>query len=62
MLPLLCGNRFLIFINSLKFVASVEHSGGQQVRLDLQKLAEFSLFPGQVNLWFREYNTCVQIC
>ncbi|XP_059657746.1 uncharacterized protein LOC132304194 [Cornus florida] len=28
--------------------SSVEHSGGQRVRLDLQKLNEFSVFPGQV--------------
>ncbi|KAK1438162.1 hypothetical protein QVD17_03965 [Tagetes erecta] len=26
----------------------VEHSGGQRVRLDLQKLDQFSIFPGQV--------------
>ncbi|GKD15499.1 DNA polymerase alpha subunit B [Tanacetum coccineum] len=28
--------------------SSVEHSGGQRVRLDLQKLDQFSIFPGQV--------------
>ncbi|KAH6818853.1 DNA polymerase alpha 2 [Perilla frutescens var. frutescens] len=28
--------------------SSVEHSGGQRVRLDLQKLNQFSVFPGQV--------------
>ncbi|KAK1365684.1 DNA polymerase alpha subunit B [Heracleum sosnowskyi] len=28
--------------------SSVEHSGGQRVRLDLQKLSQFSIFPGQV--------------
>lgn len=28
--------------------SSVEHSGGQRVRLDLQKLEQFSIFPGQV--------------
>nr|KAJ0209245.1 hypothetical protein LSAT_V11C400180730 [Lactuca sativa] len=28
--------------------SSVEHSGGQRVRLDLQKLDQFSLFPSQV--------------
>ncbi|KAL8552556.1 hypothetical protein ACS0TY_001301 [Phlomoides rotata] len=27
--------------------SSVEHSGGQRVRLDLQKLKQFSIFPGQ---------------
>lgn len=27
---------------------SVEHSGGQRVRLDLQKLDQFSIFPGQM--------------
>uniref|UniRef100_A0A7N0VL44 DNA polymerase alpha subunit B n=1 Tax=Kalanchoe fedtschenkoi TaxID=63787 RepID=A0A7N0VL44_KALFE len=27
---------------------SVEHSGGQRVRIDLQKLSQFSIFPGQV--------------
>ncbi|MQL85397.1 hypothetical protein Taro_017917 [Colocasia esculenta] len=34
--------------NSVLLQGSVEHSGGQRVRLDLQKLVEFSLFPGQV--------------
>lgn len=29
---------------------SVEHSGGQRVRLDLQKLNQFSIFPGQVRV------------
>ncbi|KAK9276974.1 hypothetical protein L1049_006513 [Liquidambar formosana] len=28
--------------------SSVGHSGGQRVRLDLQKLSQFSIFPGQV--------------
>lgn len=28
--------------------SSVEHSGGQRVRLDLQKMSQFSIFPGQV--------------
>ncbi|CAL5433537.1 unnamed protein product [Camellia sinensis] len=28
--------------------SSVEHSRGQRVRLDLQKLSQFSIFPGQV--------------
>ncbi|KAG2702654.1 hypothetical protein I3843_06G093400 [Carya illinoinensis] len=28
--------------------SSVEHSGGQRVRLELQKLSQFSVFPGQV--------------
>ncbi|KAK3040809.1 hypothetical protein RJ639_029153 [Escallonia herrerae] len=28
--------------------SSVKHSGGQRVRLDLQKLSQFSIFPGQV--------------
>ncbi|GJT18985.1 DNA polymerase alpha subunit B [Tanacetum coccineum] len=28
--------------------SSVEHSGGQRVHLDLQKLDQFSIFPGQV--------------
>ncbi|KZV39969.1 DNA polymerase alpha subunit B-like [Dorcoceras hygrometricum] len=28
--------------------SSVEHSGGQRVRLDFQKLNQFSVFPGQV--------------
>ncbi|XP_062157586.1 uncharacterized protein LOC133865235 [Alnus glutinosa] len=28
--------------------SSVEHSGGQRVRLELQKLNQFSVFPGQV--------------
>lgn len=27
---------------------SVEHSGGQRVRLELQNLNQFSIFPGQV--------------
>ena len=27
---------------------SVQHSGGQRVRLDLSKLNQFSIFPGQV--------------
>lgn len=33
---------------------SVEHSGGQRVRLDLQKLNQFSIFPGQVGLSFTQ--------
>ncbi|KAL5991145.1 hypothetical protein ACLOJK_012051 [Asimina triloba] len=31
-----------------QFEIGVEHSGGQHVRLDLQTLKQFSLFPGQV--------------
>lgn len=30
------------------YLNSVEHSGGQRVRLELQKLDQFSIFPGQV--------------
>ncbi|GKE08649.1 DNA polymerase alpha subunit B, partial [Tanacetum coccineum] len=30
--------------------SSVEHSGGQRVHLDLQKLDQFSIFPGQVRI------------
>lgn len=33
---------------SILLQSSVEHSGGQRVRLDLQNVAQFSLFPGQV--------------
>ncbi|KAL4193658.1 hypothetical protein AMTRI_Chr06g177850 [Amborella trichopoda] len=33
---------------SILFQGSVEHSGGQRVRLDLKNLVQFSLFPGQV--------------
>ncbi|KAL5827008.1 hypothetical protein ACOSQ3_018853 [Xanthoceras sorbifolium] len=33
---------------SLLLQSSVEHSGGQRVRLDLHKLGQFSIFPGQV--------------
>lgn len=33
---------------------SVEHSGGQRVRLDLQKLNQFSVFPGQVGMNFTQ--------
>lgn len=35
--------------NHLK-LNSVEHSGGQRVRLDLQKLDQFSIFPGQASV------------
>ncbi|PKA50073.1 hypothetical protein AXF42_Ash021104 [Apostasia shenzhenica] len=34
--------------NSIMLQGSVEHSGGQRVRIDLQELSQFSLFPGQV--------------
>ncbi|KAG2702656.1 hypothetical protein I3843_06G093400 [Carya illinoinensis] len=33
---------------TLQWLPSVEHSGGQRVRLELQKLSQFSVFPGQV--------------
>ncbi|XP_042506466.1 DNA polymerase alpha subunit B [Macadamia integrifolia] len=33
---------------SILLQSSVEHSGGQRVRLDIQKLTQFSFFPGQV--------------
>ncbi|XP_031269797.1 LOW QUALITY PROTEIN: DNA polymerase alpha subunit B [Pistacia vera] len=33
---------------SILLQSSVEHSGGQRIRLDLHKLGQFSLFPGQV--------------
>ncbi|OMO60411.1 DNA polymerase alpha/epsilon, subunit B [Corchorus capsularis] len=33
---------------SILLQSSVEHSGGQRVRLDLNKLSHFSFFPGQV--------------
>ncbi|KAL5717740.1 hypothetical protein ACHQM5_010709 [Ranunculus cassubicifolius] len=33
---------------SVVLQGSVEHSGGQNVRLDLQKLTQYSFFPGQV--------------
>ncbi|KAG0455008.1 hypothetical protein HPP92_024300 [Vanilla planifolia] len=33
---------------SIMLQGSVEHSGGQRVRIDVQKLHQFSLFPGQV--------------
>uniref|UniRef100_A0A2N9FSS3 DNA polymerase alpha subunit B n=1 Tax=Fagus sylvatica TaxID=28930 RepID=A0A2N9FSS3_FAGSY len=33
---------------SILLQSSVEHSGGQRVRLELQKLSQFSVFPGQV--------------
>nr|POE58034.1 isoform 2 of dna polymerase alpha subunit b [Quercus suber] len=33
---------------SILLQSSVEHSGGQHVRLELQKLSQFSVFPGQV--------------
>ena len=39
---------FLICGFGFYFVNSVEHSGGQRVRLELQKLSQFSVFPGQV--------------
>ena len=43
------------FIN-LSF-CSVQHSGGQRVRLDLSKLNQFSIFPGQV--WKKmNYHVC----
>uniref|UniRef100_A0A2P2JYW4 DNA polymerase alpha subunit B n=1 Tax=Rhizophora mucronata TaxID=61149 RepID=A0A2P2JYW4_RHIMU len=33
---------------SVMLQSSVEHSGGQQVRLDLHQLSQFSIFPGQI--------------
>ncbi|XVF85182.1 hypothetical protein PTKIN_Ptkin17bG0097900 [Pterospermum kingtungense] len=33
---------------SILLQSSVEHSGGQRVRLELNKLSQFSVFPGQV--------------
>lgn len=33
---------------SFIYFDSVMHSGGQRVRLDIQKLSQFSIFPGQV--------------
>lgn len=33
---------------SVMLQGSVEHSGGQRVRVDIEKLQQFSLFPGQV--------------
>ncbi|KAL1336467.1 hypothetical protein AAHE18_10G065200 [Arachis hypogaea] len=33
---------------SVMLQGSVEHSGGECVRLDLQRLSHFSIFPGQV--------------
>lgn len=33
---------------SIMLQGSVEHSGGQRVRVDIQKLHQFSFFPGQV--------------
>ncbi|CAN0896193.1 DNA polymerase alpha subunit B [Linum grandiflorum] len=33
---------------SVLLQSSTEHSGGQRVRLDLQKLNQFSVFPGQI--------------
>jgi hypothetical protein len=42
----------LVFLSDMGFLLffsySVEHSGGQRVRLELQKLNQFSVFPGQV--------------
>ncbi|XP_021899762.1 DNA polymerase alpha subunit B isoform X2 [Carica papaya] len=34
--------------NSILLQSSVEHAGGQRVRLDLHKTTQFSIFPGQV--------------
>ncbi|CAI0426108.1 unnamed protein product [Linum tenue] len=33
---------------SIMLQSSIEHSGGQRVRLDLQKVNQFSVFPGQI--------------
>ncbi|CAI0425714.1 unnamed protein product [Linum tenue] len=35
---------------SIMLQSSIEHSGGQRVRLDLQKVNQFSVFPGQLFL------------
>ena len=40
--------KLFLIVNS-HHVAKVEYYWGQRVRLDLYKLAKFSLFPGQVN-------------
>ncbi|KAK8923482.1 hypothetical protein KSP39_PZI019429 [Platanthera zijinensis] len=36
---------------SIMLQGSVEHSGGQRVRVDIEKLHQFSLFPGQAKLY-----------
>nr|KAJ0209144.1 hypothetical protein LSAT_V11C400207270 [Lactuca sativa] len=50
--PLVASQKSIFVVGMIccekELQSSVEHSGGQRVRLDLQKLDRFSLFPSQV--------------
>lgn len=46
-----CDSNGKLNAKSVVLEGDQEHSSGRQVPLDLSELKEYSLFPGQVQLW-----------